>query len=317
MLHAIPFHAVDPRVQPFFAEGSKVAYDRLPTDRERRLPSRPEAGRSIAVQGADGGEIRVRIASSRESFAQAFRMIAGSYQARGYESPSPRPYRFTPYHVLPGTITVVAEREGRVVATMSQVPDTSLLGLPMERIYGWEIDQLRSQGLRLAEITSLADRDLSHREFLRVFGAMSRLTCQHHHREGGDSWVITVHPRHRDYYRKVLGFISIGAPRSYPSVRHHPAEGFLVDEDLMRANAPRKHREIFGEPLPDEVLDAPPREAGHVPYFAGRSTQADPEALLRIGREVGSSGAPPRWQEWAEPGPTPANREHRAAPCGS
>ena len=294
---------------------SRTAGSLANVPRRRPRPSRAVDIRHIEV-GEGSGAIRVQIAADRGDFEQAYRLLAVNYQARGYEAPSQQPFRFTPHHILPGTITVVAKRRDRVVATMSQVPDTSLLGLPMESIYGWEIHQLRSQGLRLAEITSLADQDLSPREFLRVFAAMSRLTCQYHHRQGGDSWVITVNPRHRSYYRKVLGFISIGETRSYPNVCDHPAEAFLVDADLMRVNAPRMHREIFGEPLSDAILDAPTRPRDHVAYFAERSTQADRQTLLQINRDVSMFDAPPRWWRGGEFDPADVF-DREVAACGS
>ena len=45
------------------------------------------------------------------------------------------------------------------------------------------------------EVTSLADRDLASSDFLRVFKVLIKLGMQMHVQRGGDSWVITVHPR--------------------------------------------------------------------------------------------------------------------------
>jgi hypothetical protein len=239
----------------------------------------------------------VKVATERGEFEQAFQLLAARYQARGYEDPSPKLFRFTPFHVLPDTVTFVAKHGDRVVATLSLVPDTSLLGLPMECIYGEEIARLRREGRRLAEATSLADGGLGTREFIQVFTALIKLAMQYHLRQGGDGWVITVNPRHRNYYRKVLGFEPLGPCRSYPMVRDHPAEAFLLDVDLMKANAPRMHGEILGEPLPESVLTAPERSPEHSRYFGERSTQADCRAILEILRFVEHFGSPPRWRE--------------------
>ena len=40
-----------------------------------------------------------------------------------------------------------------------------------------------------------------------MFNALIRLMKQHHVRHGGDTWVITVNPKHRNFYTKVLGFV--------------------------------------------------------------------------------------------------------------
>jgi hypothetical protein len=263
-------------------------------------PSRAAEGgpaRSIAVAGSDGRRIRVRIAAEREVREQAFRLLAVNYQARGYERPNSRPFRFTPHHVLPDTVTLVAEREGHVVATMSLVPDTGLLGLPMESIYGPEVAAMRAEGRRMAEAISLADRDLTHRDFMRVFGAMIRLSIRYHLHNGGDSWVITVNPRHSNFYRKALGFVPFGGLRAYPNVCDHPAEALLLDMDLLRDNAPKVYREVVDEPLSEAALTPPPYSPDLVRYFAERSTQSDRATMFRLIGDVERIGARPRWRD--------------------
>ena len=97
---------------------------------------------SIEVPGI-GPKVHVKIASELDEFKGAFRLLATNYQACGYESRGAGVYRFTPYHVLPTTVTVVAKHENHVVATLSVVLDTEVCGLPMESVYGAEIDGLR------------------------------------------------------------------------------------------------------------------------------------------------------------------------------
>lgn len=255
-------------------------------------------------------DIQVKIASTRDEFAGAFRLLTDTYRARGYETPGANPYRFTPFHVLPGTITIVAKDAGDVVATLSLVPDTKLLGLPMDAIYGPEVEQLRSQGRRIGEPASLAEQGLEPREFLCVFKSMIRLMMQYHLRQGGDSWAITVNPRHSNYYRKVLGFVTLGDRRSYPTVGNHPAEAFMADPDLIRRNAPRMHEAIFGENLPESVLAQSARDPGHVRYFAQRSTQGEPQSFLALQNRVQREGARPRWREESIPFPAAAVKDH-------
>src|SRR4051812_17417869 len=84
---------------------------------------------SIAVPGL-ASPVKVKIAATRDEFEQASRLLPCQYQARGYEEPGPKLFRFPPYHALPETTTFVAKCGDRVIATVSQVPDTTLLGLP-------------------------------------------------------------------------------------------------------------------------------------------------------------------------------------------
>ena len=239
----------------------------------------------------------MKIASEREELEGAFRLLATNYRACGYESQSTGLFRFTPYHVLPSTVTLVAKHEDRVVATLSVVPDTELCGLPMESVYRAEIDGLRQEGRRLAEATSLADQDLGIHEFVRVFKTLIKVGMQYHVRQGGDSWVIAVNPRHRGFYQKVLGFVPLGPRRAYPSVQGHPAEAYVSGVDLLRTHAPEMNREMFGEPLPDSVLRAPRWSPHRVRYFGRRSTQADGRTIDSLLSHVERFGGPPRWED--------------------
>jgi hypothetical protein len=236
---------------------------------------------SFPVAGL-GREIRVKIATEQDEFEQAFALLAASYRARGYEAPGDEPYRFTAHHALPGTVTLVAKHGARVVATLTLVPDNDVLGLPMESIYGDEIAGLRREDRKIAEVTSLADAGLSVREFVLVFRALIKLQMQYHARHGGDTWVITVNPRHAGFYRKVLGYAPLGPRRSYPVVQDHPAEAYVLDRRSMAADAPEMYREVFGEDLPDPVLTAGKWSAARVRYFGGGSTQLGGQAVEEL-----------------------------------
>jgi hypothetical protein len=241
--------------------------------------------------------ITVSVASQPAELEEAYRLVAANYQASGYEQPGAKPIRFTPYHALPDTVTFVAKHEGRVVATFSLVPDNHLLGLPLETIYPEEIAALRQGGARLAEVTSFAATGMSLREFSRVFNALIRLMKQHHVRHGGDTWVITVNPTHRTFYTKVLGYVPLGPCRPHPKVQGAPAEAYVLDVDGMRARAPEKFREMFGEPLPAEALPVPRLPVNWVRYFVTQSGQTYDEPLEMLLRYVERVGSPRRWKD--------------------
>jgi len=273
-----------------------------------RTPPRCLAGRTephaLPVRCKDR-VLWVKIASERAEFEQAFQLLSEKYRARGYEPPSPKPFRFTPYHVLNQTQTLVAKYGERVVATFSLVPDNDSLGLPMENLYSEEIKALRRTGYRLAEVTSLADRDLASSDFLRVFRVLIKLAIQVHVHRGGDSWVIAIHPRHATFYRKILGFRKLGPRRDYSAVRGHPAEAYLLDVAGMRANTPNLYEELLGEPLSDDVLRTPRRSPEHVSYFGANSTVANRQTFEDILKVVGGEEDTGAWgvPEWAVAGP--------------
>jgi hypothetical protein len=230
----------------------------------------PEIPWSVRVPGVRR-DVRVKIASRPAEWEAAFALLAKQYQARGYEPRNGHDLRFTPYHALADTVVYVAREGERVLATVSVVPDNAVLGLPMESVYGEEIAALRRAERSLNEVTSLGDVDLGPREFAAVFLTLIRLLAQHAVGRGAPTAVISVHPRHRAFYRKVMGFVPLGPCRPYPNVQDHPAEAYVCDPEMMRANAPATHRRVFGEPLPAQALAAAPIPEPLVRAFAGRS----------------------------------------------
>lgn len=213
--------------------------------------------KSILV-AVNGKTFEVKVASENWEWEAAFQLVRKNYLECGYEADTDtsKLVRFTKYHALPDTTVFIAKCEGEVVATFTLVPDNLPLGLPMEKLYKNEINELRAQGRRLGEVTSLAANGLSQREFVQVFMSMIRLMKQYHLEQGGDTWVITVNPRHRNFYCKTLGYTALGSgeARSYDAVVGAPAEAYWVDENRMRTHGAKAAAQIF-DPVPAEALE--------------------------------------------------------------
>lgn len=252
------------------------------------------APRPIPVSGISR-PIEVKIASTESEWEQAFQLAASSYQARGYEPPGANRLRFTPYHALPDTRTLVAKHHDEVVATFSIVLDNTLLGLPMEDVYTDEIAALRRHGRRLFEATTLADGGLSTREFMQVFLTLIKLSMQYHTSQGGDAYVIAVNPRHRKFYTKIIGFIPLGPLRTYAAVQDAPAEAFLLDNQLQRDNTPDTYQFMFGESAPRESLVGPRIPRSLIRQFGSQSIHCDAEAIERVIAYTDQYGSSRRW----------------------
>jgi hypothetical protein len=240
-------------------------------------------------------DIRIKIASTRAEWEQAFELVADSYQARGYEGSDNADYRFTSYHALPDTVVMVAKDADRVVATLSLFPDNTLLGMPAESVYQAEIRQLRQAGYRLFEGGCLADRDVSVREGLQTVRALIRLAWRCQLAQGATMNVITVNPRHRDYYTKFYGYIPLGPRRPCAAVRGHPAEAFYLSPPLMKARAPKRYQEIFEAPLPRSALVVPRIPAAVVRHLGSNSSQTNRPFVEEILKYVDEYGSPRAW----------------------
>lgn len=249
---------------------------------------------SLRVMGI-AREITVKIATVPKEWEAAFGLVAERYRSLGYLPSSGGDLYFTPYLALPDVVTVVARHEGRVVATMSGVVDNVLLGLPMDCIYAAEIDALRRSGRRVGEATCLADAGLGRDEFVPVFLALIKVAMQWHARQGGNTIVISVNPRHRSFYQRVLGFVPLGPRRPYPSVQDAPAEAYWLDWDLMRANATACYREILGLPLPPDLLAPVGIPRSQVRELCRRAVQSCVSEVDQLCESLDACQHPRRW----------------------
>jgi hypothetical protein len=250
--------------------------------------------RLLHLVGMDS-PVQVRLAAGRDDWEQAFRLVARAYQTRGYDRAAEGEFHFTRFHALPETVVLVAKERERVIATISVVMDNTLLGLPLEDVYGEEIQPLRRAGRRLCEAGSLGDSGVGPHKFASVFVALIRLAWQFICRQGGDTGVVTCHPRHSYFYRHVLGFNALGGPRDLPPGSGFPVEAFVADTPLLQANAPEMYRLILGQPLPSEMLSATPMPDELKLEFADHSCRTNRQAVEEILRHVHAHGSPRRW----------------------
>lgn len=264
-------------------------------DRSGKYPPRTEpVSFGLAVPGM-ARDIWVKMASTRSEWIDAARLVTDNYRERGYEMNRPDQIRFTSYHALPDTVVFIAQDHGKIVMTMSVVSDNLLLGLPMEELYHAEIAELRAQGRRIVEVTSLADQDLSLREFIPVFTAMMRMVAQYSVYSGTDTWVIAINPRHRRFYGNVMGFIPFGPLRNYPFVQNHPAEAYMTDLCLVRTNAPNMYDQLFRDWIPPEDLLAYPMPQHLIREFSESSSQTTVQEVDCILDWIATFGSPRRW----------------------
>jgi len=201
--------------------------------------------------------VYVAPAACRHELEQAFRLVYASYLQRGYIEPNPAEVRLSLFNAFPTTVTFVSVLEGTVIATVSLVPDTPV-GLPMDEVYHEEVQALRDEGRRLAEVTMLADRRRKLRRTLPMLLFMMKRVFDYATLVlRANDLCITVNPRHEAYYERYLLFRSLGALRTYPSVRDNPALAKRLDLDHVREMCEGNQQlieQFFTDRTPLEIL---------------------------------------------------------------
>ncbi len=212
-----------------------------------------------------------RPARTRGEFESALRLVHDNYVHCGYMTPEPDGLRIGPHHALPSARTFVALLGEEVVATLSLFLDSPLC-LPADALFADRLGPLRTAGCRLAEVGMFADR---RRQIARSFEVLLYLMQQAFwtiRRHCVDHLLITVHPRHAPFYRKLLSFEPLADARPYEAVGNVPAELLDLQPASVSADQARSHRvrEVFGAPPvpagPAYVMDP----VDFRRFFAGR-----------------------------------------------
>jgi hypothetical protein len=116
------------------------------------------------------------------------------------------------------------------------------LGLPMDAIYNEELDLLRSQGRKIAEVGGLATNADFRRYRHQIPMLGNKIIFQYATRHIGiDDFVIAINPKHEMFYKYILLFEKIGDLRNYKNVKSAPAVAYRLD--LHRAE--QRLKEIY------------------------------------------------------------------------
>jgi hypothetical protein len=228
--------------------------------------------RSILAQTANrhaetrGAQVEFKIADCRQDWKQAFGLIYDCYLRKGLIEPNRFDCRVSQYHLRPQTTVFIAKKEGHVVCTVSLIGD-SIDGLPLEEIYGPEIDLKRRQGITLAEVSGFACSSGSLKEFQSLMKGTLRLLSQHAQRFRIHELVAAAHPRHADFYIRTMGFKMFGTETTYPSLHDAPAVAVAMNFAEVEQDRPAFYEAFLGEKIPFLDLLPYPMSPEDAAYF--------------------------------------------------
>jgi hypothetical protein len=190
-------------------------------------------------------EFKVRLATTEDRRKSASLLIEKMYSWRGYETDA--------LNADPNKITLVAHHDSTVAGTVTLGLD-SPKGLVVDELYKEEVDALRVQGRKIAELTKLAvDESSASKSVLAALFHIAFIYAFHIHKY--TDFVIEVNPRHALFYKRMLGFNLLGNERLCPRVG---APAVLLHLDLDYID--QKISEMGG------VLPPPPGEKSLYPY---------------------------------------------------
>lgn len=241
-------------------------------------------GPTMSKQGIE--DLTICLARSRADLCQAFRLVFQSYLRAGLAVEKPSGLRLTPHHCLPTSEVLLAKLRSTVTSTLSMFGDCHL-GLPMQSMYPIEIDNLRDQGLKLAEIGCLADRRQGPVRFMETFGRLGRLLAQVGQARGIDAFVVATHPKHARWYKRLMGFRQIGDHTECPYANGNPAVALVLKFD-----------EHIGTPLYDQYFGDPIQAEELAPFYWDEETQEYFQKVLDRDNKIASLAGIQGYYDW-------------------
>lgn len=190
--------------------------------------------------------IYYKIAESEDEVKQALQLVQESYVDSQITDKYNQVYNVNKFKLSPTTTMFVAKKGDEVIATTSQVMDTSL-GLPIEQFT--KIDNLRLENKRISEISGLAIK----RSYRKSNGQSVYLQLVVYavlytkHFLGVQTLVIMTRASAKDFYRALFGFKPIdGKCKPYSGANDTISFAQYMDLENLEINL----LSLYGEKTP-------------------------------------------------------------------
>jgi len=169
----------------------------------------------------------VRRAATVLEYMNAANLVKEMYSRRGYLTDG-----VTPLPRRENTITLDAHDAHQVMGTLTVRLDSPEAGLLADALYMAEIDEFRTTGRKVCEVSKLAvDPKFGSKELMASLFQLAYLYM--HVVNRADDLFIEVNPRHAGFYKRMLGFEEIGELRICPRV-NAPAVLLHIELEYMR-----------------------------------------------------------------------------------
>ncbi len=187
-----------------------------PTQMSTRKSSKGKSRRMKLLErmgcfGALPENITISRAVSAEELVESFKMVHDSYIELRYMLPQPSGLRIRLFDTTPDTATFIAREGDKIIGVTSIVIDSQEMGLPSDKAFRQENNELRRAGRKVCEGTNW----FIVPEYRRtpVMTELMRCCFAYAMFRGCTDMVAEVSPTHRAFY-EIMAFENIGSERN-------------------------------------------------------------------------------------------------------
>ena len=215
----------------------------------------------------------LKFAETKEELEQTFRLVYDVYSKKGFvPCVKENGMLYNIYSLLPDTTHVIAKSYQNVISNLTMMFDHKVFGLPMDELYKGELDDLRSNGRKIVELSALAT-PREHR-WKNIFHYLVQVVYWYALYSDVDDICISINPRHVRYYMYLFPFEKFGSERYYPRV-DAPAIGLRAKVQEIIGRMRQICNELgFDTPLYDYFYQMTGyKPARELPYMARNKLQ--------------------------------------------
>ena len=220
--------------------------------RRQRSEGAPDDKRRLALLqriGLFGEDTKGAIIARALTFTEigeAYALVHDAFVEKEYMLPRASGMRVRPFETDSSTATFVARSDGQVVGCQSLVVDSPDIGLPSDKAFCREIDELRRNGALVCEATNEAVAARFRKSAVPT--ELMRCMFIHARSIGCQELITTVSPGHQSFY-EFIGFEQVSPIRSYSDEIEDPVVVMCWHLEPLEA----KWR---GVDLDDDTMDA-------------------------------------------------------------
>ncbi|MGI8893332.1 MAG: N-acyl amino acid synthase FeeM domain-containing protein [Bacteroidia bacterium] len=192
-------------------------------------------------------DITYKVASTLAEITAAWNVVYRQYLRTELIDPNPFSIFTFPEYIGNKSVVILGRQDDvKPICSLSGVLDSEV-GLPLDRHYKKELDELRKNGNKLIEIGLLADIRESNnmKSIVELMSAVARFGVFSNHFDV----VIGVHPRRVEFFKRIFGCEIIGDLKRYDNLNVAPVVLLYATNKNLRTVSLKANEEILKNPL--------------------------------------------------------------------
>jgi len=189
--------------------------------------------------------MNLKVATSLDEIIESWRLVYHQYVAAMLIDVNPFSIFTFPEYISRNAAVILGKNGDKSTCTISAVLD-SKRGLPLDAYFKEELDGLRKENRKLIEIGLLAcsRETVNPTHTIKLLSAIGRYGVYSHYHD----YVIGVHPRRAEFFKRIFGFQVIGESKVYHRLRKAEVILLYADGQHFETMARKASHDIYYEP---------------------------------------------------------------------